>query len=99
MITVFDDVSFVQAMLDFERALSAAEAENGIIEDDAAEIPRFADDRRVTRPVEVIMHLIHQTRDFGPQNLNRDRINHRDHVRVEDCRSDLHSRASPGAPR
>ena len=38
MITVFDDVSFVQAMLDFERALSAAEAENGIIEDDVAEI-------------------------------------------------------------
>ena len=38
MITVFDDVSFVQAMLDFECALSAAEAENGVIEDDAAEI-------------------------------------------------------------
>ena len=38
MITVFDDVSFVQAMLDFERALSAAEAENGVIEDDVAEI-------------------------------------------------------------
>ena len=38
MITVFDDVSFVQAMLDFERALSAAEAENGVIADEAAEI-------------------------------------------------------------
>ena len=38
MITVFDDVSFVQAMLDFECALSAAEAENGVIEDEAAEI-------------------------------------------------------------
>ena len=38
MMTVFDDVSFVQAMLDFECALSAAEAENGVIEDDAAEI-------------------------------------------------------------
>ena len=38
MMALFDDVSFVQAMLDFERALAFAQAENGIIEPYTAEI-------------------------------------------------------------
>ena len=36
MMAVFDDVALVQAMLDFERALATAEAENGVIETAAA---------------------------------------------------------------
>ncbi len=32
MMALFDDVSFVQAMLDFERALAFVQAENGIFE-------------------------------------------------------------------
>ena len=38
MMALFDDVSFVQAMLDFERALAFAQAENGIFEPYTAEI-------------------------------------------------------------
>ena len=38
MMALFDDVSFVQGMLDFERALAFAQAENGIFEPYTAEI-------------------------------------------------------------
>ena len=38
MMALFDDVSFVQSMLDFERALALAQAENGIFELYTAEI-------------------------------------------------------------
>ena len=38
MMALFDDVSFVEAMLDFERALAFAQAENGIFEPYTAEI-------------------------------------------------------------
>ena len=38
MMALFDDVSFVQAMLDFERALAFAQAENGFIAPYTAEI-------------------------------------------------------------
>ena len=38
MMAVFDDVSFVKAMLEFEHALAVAEAENGLFEAHIAEI-------------------------------------------------------------
>src|SRR5689334_3291993 len=44
------------------------------IEDHAAEIARLADDGRIARAIEMIMHLIDQARDLVAQDLDGDRV-------------------------
>ena len=50
----------------------------GAVEDHTAEVARLANDGRIARAIEMIMHLIDQARDLVAQDLDGDGV-HRGH--------------------
>ena len=71
------------------------------VEDDAGEIARLADDGRIARAVEMIVHLVDQARDLVADHLDRHRVgrcallpSHWSSARARGCGSGRPSRSS-----
>src|SRR6185437_4746738 len=73
------------------------------VEDDAAEIARFADDGRIARAIEMIVHLVDEARHLVADHLYRHgidgaRLSHVSSASAPGCRMRRPKRSSRAAP-